>query len=163
MSTFSRRSLRILGVWFSIVLVACGTSNRSTACYPLKEIEQHGEVAFLPSDTMRLNYEASNDEPLEQSPYRGVVEIVMGSMQNTSTFFQAYSDYLQQQGWTQNIANADEIMWSKDALTLRIMVVDPKNRRDIPSSSKQAHRAWYVLLFGELKGSECPTGISQAE
>lgn len=143
----------------TLVLAACGADAPSAACYTLADVEQQPEAHFLPTDTMRLSYDVSNDEPVEESPYRGVVEVTMGSMQNTSAFFQTYTDYLQQQGWTQNIAHPDEIMWSKDALTLRLMVVDPNKRRDIPCSSKQAHRTWYVLLLGELKGSACPTSI----
>ncbi|MBM7844836.1 hypothetical protein [Herpetosiphon giganteus] len=140
-----------------LVLAACGTAAPSAACYPLNEIEQRAEIAFLPADTVRLSYEATSGENYQESPYYGVVRVVMGSMQNTSSVFQTYSDYLQQQGWTQDIAYAHEIMWSKEALTLRIIATDPNNSRGIPAESKQVHRTWYVLLLGESKASECST------
>ncbi len=140
-----------------LLLAACGSSPTSAACYSIADLERMPEAHFLPTDTVRLSYEASNDENHQESPYRGVIESVMGSNQDTKAFFQTYSDYLQQQGWTQDIARPDEIMWSKDGLTLRIMIVDPNHRRDIPAASKQAHRTWYVLSLGEFKGSVCPT------
>ncbi|KPL88098.1 hypothetical protein [Herpetosiphon geysericola] len=99
-----------------LVLAACGDAAPSAACYPLNEIEQRAEVAFLPADTVLLHYEASNDENHQESPYRGVIESVMGSNQDTKAFFQTYTTYLQRQGWSQDIAHADEIMWSKEAL-----------------------------------------------
>ncbi|WP_110520122.1 hypothetical protein [Herpetosiphon llansteffanensis] len=146
----------VLGL--TLVLAACGAAAPSAACYALADLEKMPESHFLQTDTVRLHYEATNGENHQESPYYGVVRVVMGSMQTKQAFFQTYTTYLQQQGWTQrDTYHAEDHMWEKDALTLELSSVDPNNSRGIPAESKQVHRTWYVLLLGEFKGSECST------